>query len=99
MYLSPTIKDEGVYALNVIRARAVGYRYNHATFDDLVLSGVVGLLPSADRTLTVNPRAILQLTPCHSLVPRLCLISGTDALLGLGSHKVSVLCEEHESHD
>jgi hypothetical protein len=40
-----------------------GYWYNHATFNDLVLSGVVGLQPSApagvgdtvNATLTVNP--------------------------------------------
>ena len=29
--------------------------YNHATFDDLVLSGVVGLIPSANGSLVVNP--------------------------------------------
>ena len=32
-----------------------GYRYNHATFMDLVLSGVVGLQPHANGTLLVNP--------------------------------------------
>jgi hypothetical protein len=32
-----------------------GYRYNHATFMDLVLSGVVGLQPKANGTLVVNP--------------------------------------------
>jgi hypothetical protein len=32
-----------------------GYRYNHATFMDLVLSGVVGLQPHANGTLVVNP--------------------------------------------
>ena len=32
-----------------------GYRYNHATFVDLVLSGVVGLQPRANGTLLVNP--------------------------------------------
>ena len=32
-----------------------GYRYNHATFMDLVLSGVVGLQPAPNGSLTVNP--------------------------------------------
>ena len=32
-----------------------GYRYNHATFNDLVLSGVVGLQPHPNGTLVVNP--------------------------------------------
>ena len=32
-----------------------GYRYNHATFMDLVLSGVVGLQPVPNGSLTVNP--------------------------------------------
>jgi hypothetical protein len=35
----------------------LGYRYNHASFMDLVLSGVVGLVPSANGTLVVNPLA------------------------------------------
>lgn len=32
-----------------------GYRYNHATFVDLVMSGVAGLQPLANGTLIVNP--------------------------------------------
>jgi hypothetical protein len=32
-----------------------GYWYNHATFNDIVLSGVVGLQPSLTGALTVNP--------------------------------------------
>ena len=32
-----------------------GYRYNHATFNDLVLSGAAGLQPHANGTLVVNP--------------------------------------------
>ena len=39
-----------------------GYRYNHAHFMDLVLSGVVGLQPKANGTLVVNP-----LVPAASL--------------------------------
>ena len=39
-----------------------GYRYNHAHFADLVLSGVVGLQPEANGTLLVNP-----LVPAASL--------------------------------
>eukprot|EP01049_Picozoa_sp_SAG25_P013203 SAG25_NODE_1980_length_2062_cov_2.526235_2_plen_240_part_00 len=32
-----------------------GYEYNHSTFIDLILSGLVGLWPGADGMLTVNP--------------------------------------------
>ena len=36
-------------------ALTVRYRYNHCTFMDLVLSGVVGLQPKSNGTLVVNP--------------------------------------------
>ena len=32
-----------------------GYEYNHSTFNDLILTGLVGLRPGADGKLTVNP--------------------------------------------
>ena len=41
----------------------LGYRYNHATFDDLVLSGVVGLVPAANGTLTINPLVPADVLP------------------------------------
>ena len=37
--------------------------YNHATFDDLVLSGVVGLIPSANGSLVVNPLVPAEALP------------------------------------
>lgn len=40
-----------------------GYRYNHATFVDLVLSGVVGLQPRANGTLIVNPLVPANVLP------------------------------------
>eukprot|EP01052_Picozoa_sp_SAG31_P012261 SAG31_NODE_713_length_12651_cov_180.009481_9_plen_160_part_00 len=41
----------------------LGYRYNHATFADLVLSGVVGLVPAANGTLVVNPLVPADVLP------------------------------------
>eukprot|EP01046_Picozoa_sp_COSAG06_P008097 COSAG06_NODE_406_length_16115_cov_38.420142_4_plen_594_part_00 len=41
----------------------LGYRYNHASFMDLVLSGVVGLVPSANGTLVVNPLVPADVLP------------------------------------
>ena len=32
-----------------------GYEYNHSTFIDLIMSGLVGLRPGADGKLSVNP--------------------------------------------
>jgi hypothetical protein len=40
-----------------------GYRYNHATFMDLVLSGVVGLQPKPNGTLVINPLVPAALLP------------------------------------
>ena len=40
-----------------------GYRYNHATFVDLVLSGVVGLQPHSNGTLVVNPLVPAEVLP------------------------------------
>jgi len=40
-----------------------GYRYNHATFMDLVLSGVVGLQPSETGLLVINPLVPAQALP------------------------------------
>lgn len=36
-------------------APEAGYWYNHATYNDLVLSGVVGIQPTGTDSLTVNP--------------------------------------------
>lgn len=38
-----------------IDAYTEGYEYNHSTFVDLILTGLVGLRPGADGLLTVNP--------------------------------------------
>ena len=40
-----------------------GYRYNHCTFMDLVLSGVVGLQPQSNGTLVVNPLVPATILP------------------------------------
>ena len=39
-----------------------GYKYNHSTFCDLVITGLVGLRPSRDGLLTVHPLADASIT-------------------------------------
>eukprot|EP01052_Picozoa_sp_SAG31_P024137 SAG31_NODE_2033_length_6618_cov_3.628624_7_plen_893_part_00 len=64
-----------------------GYEYNHSTFIDLILSGLVGLRPSTDGRLTVNP-----------LVPPGVLPWWTADGIALHGRIVSIRFDMHGSH-